>query len=692
MGAISTFISGKTGAWVVLLGGIAVSAAVITSGGEAASSNDPASALPAASQSAQVAALQRQLPSGQRNPALIIYSRDDGRLTDADRDVINADAAKLTRLALGGDVSPPIFAADGAAALLAVPLSAQDSATQTAEAVQQIREQLRQGQRDGLTAQVTGGAGFTADIAKSFDGANVSLLITTVVVVAVLLLVTYRSPFLWLVPLAVVGLADVVTNAMLALLSRTAGLPLDPSTIGIVDVLVFGAGTDYALLLIARYREELRGNDDRHEAMRRSIRGAGPAIAASGLTVALSLLTLIFARLEGNKGLGMAGAIGVTIAAIFALTLLPAALSLFGRKLFWPFVPKVGDPDPSRSGFWSRIGRIVDSRPRVVALGATILLAVMSLGIVDARLGLSRTEQFRVQAESIDALQTIAQHFPAGSADPVVVTAKPGQDEGVVAAVTATPGVASVRPGERSSEVATFDVVLTSEPDSAESYQTIKDLRMRLAQVEGAGALVGGTVAINLDTRQAAIDSLKTVVPLILIVVFVILVFLLRSLLAPAILVITVVATFFAALGAANFLFTQVLGYAALDTNVPLLSFLFLVALGVDYNIFLATRAREEALTLGTRKGMLVALSVTGGVITSAGILLAAVFAVLGVLPLVTLTEIGIIVGIGVLLDTLIVRTLLVPALAIVLGDRFWWPGKVHKGGSSTPDLRQSTA
>jgi RND superfamily putative drug exporter len=287
---------------------------------------------------------------------------------------------------------------------------------------------------------------------------------------------------------------------------------------------------------------------------------------------------------------------------------------------------------------------------------------------------LSRTEQFRVQAESIDALDTIARYFPAGSAEPVVVTALPGSDEAVLGAITGTPGVASARPGERSEETVTYDVVLAAEPDSAQSYAAIKNLRTNLDQVPQAQAMVGGAVAINLDTREAAIGSLKTVVPLILLVVFVILVALLRSLVAPVILVVTVVATFFAAMGAANLLFTRILGYSGLDTNVPLLAFLFLVALGVDYNIFLATRAREEARTLGANKGMLAALSATGGVITSAGILLAAVFAVLGVLPLVTLTQIGVIVGIGVLLDTLMVRTLLVPAIAILFGKYFWWP------------------
>lgn len=595
------------------------------------------------------------------------------------------DAVTLAQLAIDGRVSPPVAAPDNAAALVSVPLDAGLSSQETVDKVEQIRQIVHTGDRQGLQAQVSGGAGFTADIASSFDGANFSLLLTTVAVVAVLLLITYRSPWLWLVPLTVVGLADLVTNAVLALLSRKAGLPLDPSTVGIVDVLVFGAGTDYALLLIARYREELRRHENRHEAMRRSLASAGPAIAASALTVALSLLTLVFAQLTGNKGLGISGAIGVAIAAIFGLTLLPAALTLFGRKLFWPYVPKVGESDPARTGVWARIAGVVDARPRTIAVAVILLLGLMTTGLIDARLGLSRTEQFRVKAESIEALQTISDHFPSGSADPVVVTAKPGYDAAVLAAITATPGVAGARPAERGEDVVSYQAVLEAEPDSPQSYEAIKDLRSRVHAVPDAQAMVGGNTAINLDIRQAAVNSLKTVVPLILLVVFAILIVLLRSLIAPLILVVTVVATFFAALGAANFLFVNVLDYAALDINVPLLSFLFLVALGVDYNIFLATRAREEAARSSSRKGMLTALSATGGVITSAGILLAAVFTVLGVLPLVTLTQIGIIVGIGVLLDTLVVRTLLVPAIAIVLADRFWWPGTVHKGTAVNP-------
>jgi RND superfamily putative drug exporter len=682
-------ITGKLGSWIVLAVALLVSAALIFTGGEAKTTSDPSAGLPSSAESARVAQLQRQLPSGQLNPALVVYTRDGQTLSPSDIAAITESSAALQTLASGGRVSPPIVAPDQGAALVAVPLIASDSNDDTVNAVTAIRAAAGQGLPSGVTTQVTGGAGFAADIASSFDGANISLLLTTVAVVALLLLVTYRSPWLWLVPLAVVGTADVVTNSVLALLNRYAGLVLDPSTIGIVDVLVFGAGTDYALLLIARYREELRQHDDRRVAIARALRGAGPAIGASAITVCLSLLTLLAAVLTGNRSLGVAGAVGVGIAALYALVVLPAALSVCGRGLFWPFIPKVGQPDPSRTGVWAKAGKLVAGRPGTVIVASALLLGFMAAGLFDARLGLSRTEQFRVQAESIEALETLSKHFPAGTADPVVVISSAGQADQVLAAVEATPGVASARASERTAELVKIEAVLDAEPDSAASFEVVKLLRDRVHAVPQAGALVGGAVATNLDTRQAAIDSLKAVVPLVLVVVLLILIFLLRSLVAPVVLVVTVVATFFAAIGAGNFLFVHVLGYAALDTNVPLLSFLFLVALGVDYNIFLATRAREEAKVSGTRQGMLTALAVTGGVITSAGILLAAVFAVLGVLPLVTLTEIGVIVGLGVLLDTLLVRTLLVPAIAVLLGEKFWWPGKPARDAAVAGDVAE---
>ncbi|MGK5741780.1 MMPL family transporter [Micromonospora sp. URMC 103] len=677
-------VAGRWSAWVVLLVAVAVSGALVALGGKARTSNDPTGALPDSSESVQAAALARELPGGQLNPALVVYSRDGAPLDARDEAALAADAARFRPIATG-EISSPILSPDRRAALLAVPLPADAGPEATADTVDRLRAITRDGLPAGLTAQVSGGAGFRADVASAFDGANVTLLLVTVAVVAVLLIVSYRSPWLWLVPLAVVGTADVVANALIAVVSRAVDLPIDPSTTGIVDVLVFGAGTNYALLLIARYREELRRREDRRDALCRALTSAGPAVAASATTVVLSLLTLTAAVLRNDRAIGVAGAVGIGTAALYGLLVLPAALAVCGRGLFWPFVPRPGQPDPTRTGGWARVGALVARRPRAVLAGALVVLAVLAAGLTDARLGLSKTEQFRVQAESIDGLRTLSRHFPAGSADPVVVVARADAEPALLTAITGTPGVADARPAGRTAGLVGVDVVLDAEPDSGASYDTVRELRERVHAVPGAGAKVGGTVAANLDTRDAAVRDLRVVVPLILGVVLLVLLVLLRAVVAPLVLVATVVGTFFAALGAGTFLFTHVLGYAALDTSVPLLSFLFLVALGVDYNIFLATRAREEAAGEGTRRGIRTALAVTGGVITSAGILLAAVFAVLGVLPLVTLTEIGVIVGLGVLLDTLLVRTLLVPAIVLLLGRCFWWPGALSRRTDPTP-------
>ncbi|MER7891108.1 MMPL family transporter [Micromonospora sp. NPDC094482] len=688
---VAAAVSGRRSAWLVLLVAVALSGALVALAGPARTSDDPTGALPASAESVQVAALQRQLPGGQLNPALVVYSRDGSALGPQDEAAIAADAAAFGAIA-SGPVSPPVFAPDRRAALLAVPLPAAAGNEATATAVDQLRATAGDDRPAGLTAQVTGGAGFRADVASAFDGANLTLLLVTVAVVAVLLIVTYRSPWLWLVPLAVVGTSDVVANALIAVVSRALDLPIDPSTTGIVDVLVFGAGTNYALLLIARYREELRRRPDRRDALRQALTSAGPAIAASATTVVLSLLTLTTAVLRNDRAIGVAGAVGITTAALFGLLVLPAALAVCGRGLFWPFVPRPGQPDPTRTGGWARMGALVARRPRAVLAGALIVLVVLAAGLSGARLGLSKTEQFRVQAESIDGLSTLSRYFPAGAADPTVVVARAGAEAALLTAITDTPGVADARPTGSTADLVAVDVVLTAEPDSPASYDTIRELRERVDRVPDAEARVGGTVAANLDTRDAAVRDLRVVVPLILGVVLLVLLLLLRSVVAPLVLVATVVGTFFAALGASTFLFTRVLDYAALDTSVPLLSFLFLVALGVDYNIFLATRAREEAATEGTRRGVLTALAVTGGVITSAGILLAAVFAVLGVLPLVTLTEIGVIVGLGVLLDTLLVRTLLVPSIVLLLGRRFWWPGRLSRADPPGDDPSREPA
>ncbi|MEU8267438.1 MMPL family transporter [Sphaerisporangium sp. NPDC049002] len=652
-------------------------------GGASKIGSDPAASLPKGAESAEVVRLQQRMPSGQLLPALVVYSRD-GSLTAQDKAAIESGAGRMAALAVGGRVPPPVFSPKGDVALVSVPLAGSLSNAELAEAVGEIRAESRRGLPPGARVEVTGGAGFKVDLASVFEGADITLLAVTAGVVALLLLLTYRSPWLWLVPLSVIGVADQVASKVVAFLTRTTGLTVDDSTLGITSVLVFGAGTNYALLLIARYREQLRLHDDRHVAMSGAVRSAAPAILASSATVTLALGTLVFALSPFNRSIGMAGAIGIVTAVAYALLVLPAAMVLFGRGLFWPFAPKVGQADPTRTGPWSRVGRAVSRRPVVMTVVSLGVLAALASGIIGVRSGLSQTEQFRDRVEAIAGQETLSRAFPAGSAQPVVVVSRTSAAEAVRAAASAIPGNPRVTIGEKTPEYTRADVVLNAEPGSEASFAAIGKLREAVHAVPGASAVVGGPEAADLDERDAAVRDQKLIIPLVLAVVLLVLLLLLRSVVAAVTLVLTVVASFAASFGAGWFAFTHVFGFPALDLSVPLLSFLFLVALGVDYNIFLTTRAREETPEAGTREGIVAALAVTGGVITSAGILLAAVFAVLGVLPLITLTQIGVIVGFGVLLDTLLVRSVLVPALVTLLGDRFWWPGSPQDPGLRT--------
>ena len=415
--------------------------------------------------------------------------------------------------------------------------------------------------------------------------------------------------------------------------------------------------------------------------MRTAVTSAGPAILASGSTVILSLLTLLLAQLSGNRALGIACAIGIAIALAFALFVLPAALVVFGRGLFWPFVPRfhsAAEQAAERPTIWSRIGGAVARRPVIVALSALAVVGILSTGLVGAKIGLSQIDQLIGNPESVQGERLLSETFPGGFGSQTTVLARDAAADEAMTIAEDTKGVTAVRVGARSDGRTELQLTLSGEPQSQRNFDTITALRESYASHGGAvdETLVGGPDATALDVDTAAAEDRALLIPLILAVVFVVLVVLLRALVAPLLLIASVVATFFAALGAGNWLFQNVFGFAAFDTSVVLYSFLFLVALGVDYNIFLSTRAREERALLGARGGMLEALTRTGGVITSAGVLLAAVFVVLGVLPVVALAQIGTIVCIGVLLDTLVVRTLLVPALAFLLGESFWWPSR----------------
>ena len=664
----------------------------------------PTDSLAAGFDSTTVVELSDRFPSDEGSAALVLYTANSGTLTE--EQLAAARASLLERMpapepsdgeaagppagipsdaeagsAPGGpppgvptDGPPPfpIVSEDGTAAIGSVPVDAETS-EENAEAIATLRSELTQEAPDGVTVQVSGPAAIRADLGAVFQGANFRLLAATAAVVALLLLLTYRSPILWLIPLTVVGLADRLAAIAATHTLAFFDVPWDDSTIGILSVLVFGAGTNYALLLISRYRDELRATPDRYQAMVRALRHAGEAVITSATTVILGVLTLLLSVFPATRGLGLASAVGIVIAAGYALVVLPAVLVLFGRWIFWPVVPQVGQAalaDGSRS-VWARVGDQVAKRPTAFILATLALLAVASMGLTRIETGLAPSDQFLKKPEAIAALDRLAESFPAGTSDPltVITTADP---ETVADIADSVPGVSSATIGDSVDDLTRLQVVLEPEPGSMEAQQAVRDLRAALSSLPDTW--VGGTEAQAVDSRDGAAQDQRTVIPLILGLVLAVLALLLRSVVAPLILVSTVVATYLAALGASWLLFTQVLGFERLDSSVPLLTFLFLVALGVDYNIFLVTRAREESAQHGARRGMLRALTATGGVITSAGILLAAVFAVLGVLPLVVLAQIGVVIGVGVLLDTLVVRTVLVPAIAIRMGDAFWWP------------------
>jgi RND superfamily putative drug exporter len=656
--------------------------------GEAELRPQPTDSLPAGADSTRVVELQSRFPAGEDSVAVVLYDVDRGTIDEETLATLGRDFAEAT-----GSRAPLEPSEDRTAAIGVVPVEGAGSEAVSA-AVERLRTDLRADLPAGGRAQVTGPAAVQADLSAVFDGADVRLLLVTATVVAVLLILTYRSPVLWVVPLAVVGLADRLAAVLATQALAVLDVAWDESTVGILSVLVFGAGTDYALLLISRYRDELKSHEDRYVAMGRALRRTAEAVLSSSATVVAGVLTLLLCSFPTTRGLGLASAVGIAVAATFVLLLLPAALVLFGRWVFWPVVPRLGQtPLAEGSSLWGRVGRGVARAPVALIAASTILLGAMSWGLTQVETGLSTSEQFLEEPEAIRAAERLAESFPAGASDPTVVVtaADPGE---VVAAIDRVPDATAGPVTEGRGDWSRIDVVLASPPGSDASRAAVEDLRSALAGQERT--YVGGPEARTIDENDAADRDRRVVVPLILGLVLLLLALLLRSVVAPVILVATVVGTYLAALGVSWWVFTGLLGFEAIDVGMPLLAFLFLVALGVDYNIFLVTRAAEESGRRDARAGMLRALTATGGVITSAGILLAAVFAVLGVLPLVVLAQLGVVIGIGVLLDTLVVRTVLVPAIAVRLGDWFWWPrrvsGRADPGPGSEPVRRRAGA
>ncbi|NYF16876.1 RND superfamily putative drug exporter [Microbacterium sp. AK009] len=670
------FITAAKTSWIVLVLAAAAAAALFAWGSGGGSDSAPPVGLPDSAESVQVDQLLEEFPSADATSAFLVFQAEGDELSVDDLETINAKVfGDLVDFTPDGFVPPAQVSDDGRVALVIVPLEPETSIETQSERADEIRDVAMADLGDDVQVFFTGPEGFEIDLAAVFAGADITLLLTTVIVVAILLLVTYRSPWLWLVPLVVIGVADALAGIVARNVAAAVGVELDPSITGILSVLVFGAGTNYALLLIARYRDELRLHEDRREAMRRSVRGAGPAIIASGSTVALALATLLFAELAGNRALGLACAVGIVVAMIFALAVLPAALVLFGRGLFWPYIPRYGSRDAISRSPWGKLGRAVSRRPAIVAISGFVVLGALASGVFFVQTGLSQNDRFLDKPEAVVGQEIIADAFSAGATSPATVVISRDDAEAAVAEIEALDGVDAAAIAEETDDLARIDVTLDASAETPEAYAAISAMRAALNDVGAGDGLVGGLDARSLDVANAQARDQALVIPLILVLVFIVLVVLLRALVAPLLLLVAVVVSFFSAVGASWWLFqTPLFGFPAIDTNVLLFSFLFLVALGVDYSIFLVTRAKEEADRLGITQGMIRALAATGAVITSAGILLAAVFAVLGVLPLITLTQIGIIVCIGVLIDTLLVRTVIVPALTFLLRDRVWWP------------------
>ncbi|MEU0558696.1 MMPL family transporter [Dactylosporangium sp. NPDC006015] len=651
--------------------------------------NDSLGSLPASAEASRAAALaEAAFPEPDTLVAVAVYVRESG-LTDADRAKVAGDRAVFAAHAAGGTVPEPVPAADGKALLLSFALAGTDE-EQTA-AVAPVKDRLAAQRPDGLQVALTGSAGAEDDFADAFEGVDITLLLATVGAVALLLLLTYRSPVLWLIPLLTAAVASQVAGGVVYLLAKHAGLAVDLQSQNIMTILAIGVGVDYALLIIARYREELRRHENRHEAMAIALRRSFPAICASAATVAIGLLCLLAADLPATHGLGPVGAVAVVATLCAMTTLLPAVLVLFGRWVFWPFVPRytpgIANQDVAADhGVWARIARVVGARPRTVWLATAAVLAALTFGVTNLSIGLPGAEIFTKEVGSITGQRLIERHYPGGTLAPAVVLATAASEAPVLEAARAVDGVATVGAPVRSADGrwVRIEATFTAEPTSDVALASLERLRAAVRGVPSSEAIVGGDTAYEADGDAVTSRDNLVVIPLVLAVILLVLMFLLRAVVAPLVLLASVVLSYAAALGAAGFIL-DAMGHPRLWSAVPLQTFLFIVALGVDYTIFLMTRAREETAQLGHRAGVLHALTVTGGVITSAGVVLAATFAALTILPMVPSAQIGVIVTAGVLIDTLLVRSLLVPALTLHIGRSAWWPGRLSRTGSHPP-------
>ena len=697
--SIFRFAAGRRTKWLILAGWTAIALFV---GPKAldfdqAQDNRDRNYLPSGAQSLGAISMEELAFGDQLLTGMLVFNNPQG-LTRADKAVVASAARQLEKRPLQGQFGKPLplFFEDGKTAALYTQIKAEGDQEVLFSASDRLHE-LAAAAPPGLNVKLSGQTGFYDDTVRVFDSIDGNLLLGTIALITLLLLLIYRSPFLWMLPLATVGIAEVTSRGLGTELAER-GMTITTQSAALMTVLVFGVGTDYALLLIARYREELRRYDDRHEAMAHALGRSGPPILASAATVIAALLCLTLADVNATAGAGPIGAMGIAVAMLAMLTALPALLLVFGRPVFWPFVPRVETavaeiPD----NFWSRLADRIAARPAAVTLGVVAVMAVMSLGLLNPPGGLDLTKSFRDDVESVQGMEILAKALPPGATGPAVVMVEGEQNvPKVVAALKKSPDIAAVglvQPGNGATRI---EATLKYEPYSDQAIDAVPRVRSALEAAAPGAALLAGASAIEADSREFAAEDNRLIMPLVLLVVLLVLVLLLRSVVAPLVLMATVVASFVAVLGASYLAFEHLFGFPGVDEYVPLFVFIFLVALGVDYNIFLMARVREEAQQYGAREGMRRGLIVTGGVITSAGIVLAGTFLVLAAMPIVSLTEIGFAIAMGVLFDALIVRTALVPALGFMLGRRLWWPAAItdepvepvtHAPLSAVPDL-----
>ena len=701
--ALAAFATGRRSKWLVVVLWILLAAALSGPGSKLADeTNDQTqSFLPESAESTKVLNLQEErFREGQTRDALIVYRREGG-LTAADKRKVEADArAAAQSLPVSrppvtpfGPRAPRGLVAPGGEVAYSV-ISFPDDNDKLGDWGKDLREIVERDTPAGLEAYVTGDVGFSTDAEEIFGSLDAKLLLATVLLVLVLLGAIYRAPAIALTPLIVVGFAYTVAQALIYFYAKS-GETVSSNSTGILVVLMFGVGTDYCLLLVSRYREELRLWEDKHDAIRHALARSGPAILASGLTVAVSMLVLLLAENGGIKTFGPVAAIGVTSALLAGLTLLPALLAIGGRRAFWPRKQEVAfDPEHAHTqgaGWWRRFGDRVLQRPGAALLATMLLFGVGALGLLAYKEDYSTTTFFKKSTESVDGFRVLEGAFPAGTLAPtnVLVERENGlvRPTDVAAArrlAASTPGVAVVTPVQSRSQdgrIARFDVVFDTDPYHEETLDRIPGLRDRVdALGPGLTALVGGGTAIQYDYAEASRHDIKVIVPIAIVLIAVILAILLQALVAPLVLIASVLISFFGTFGLSILFFRFVVGDEGLDASLPMFAFIFLVALGIDYTIFLMSRVREEARKFGTREGMLRALSATGPVITSAGLILAGTFSVLMTMPVTFAFDIGFMVAVGILLDTFVVRTIMVPAAVELIGDKVWWPSTPQGG------------